>query len=358
VLIAPLNWGLGHATRCVPVIDYLNQKSNIEVAIASDGIALEFLKENYPNLEHYQLPSYTVRYPKRNNAWAFTMNALKSYRGFINNIHKTQSFTEHLIKKHNFSSIISDHNLGCVSGHIPSAVITHQINIKSPIFQKSIRHINKKYLKLFSEIWVPDTPEASLSGMLCEGLEDNKHFLGVLSRLKRLKKTGNNLMVVLSGPEPQRSKLEEIIYKALSTYNGSFFNHFSKIIIIRGTNKSLNLNWHLLDKVTCLNLVDTNTLVNLFQSCSLFIGRSGYSTLMDLYTTTTNACLIPTPNQSEQLYLANRHSKTFLIQTQENFNIQAIESWFNPNLNVPPLALKEHSQSCMTRTIERFLDKI
>ena len=63
ILVAPLNWGLGHATRCIPIIRAL-KAHNFEPVIASDGAALQLLKKEFPDLEHVELPSYNITYPK------------------------------------------------------------------------------------------------------------------------------------------------------------------------------------------------------------------------------------------------------------------------------------------------------
>lgn len=46
ILISPLNWGLGHATRCIPIIKAL-EANNFEPILASDGDALGLLKKNF-----------------------------------------------------------------------------------------------------------------------------------------------------------------------------------------------------------------------------------------------------------------------------------------------------------------------
>ena len=64
VLVCPLNWGLGHATRCVPVIRDELTAGN-EVVICADGYPLEFLRQEFPDLRTLELPSYPIRYSKR-----------------------------------------------------------------------------------------------------------------------------------------------------------------------------------------------------------------------------------------------------------------------------------------------------
>ena len=63
ILVAPLNWGIGHACRCIPIIDAL-LKAQFEVVIASDNEALSLLRKEFPELEHAELPSYNITYSK------------------------------------------------------------------------------------------------------------------------------------------------------------------------------------------------------------------------------------------------------------------------------------------------------
>lgn len=64
ILVAPLHWGLGHATRCVPVIREL-LKHNYDVLLGSDGAALELLRKEFPKLPFVELPSYEISYSKK-----------------------------------------------------------------------------------------------------------------------------------------------------------------------------------------------------------------------------------------------------------------------------------------------------
>jgi UDP:flavonoid glycosyltransferase YjiC (YdhE family) len=77
ILIAPLNWGLGHATRCIPIIKALQENNYIPI-IASDGIALELLQKEFPYVQTLKLPSYKIEYAK--NGKNFKWKLLKIFR--------------------------------------------------------------------------------------------------------------------------------------------------------------------------------------------------------------------------------------------------------------------------------------
>ena len=47
ILIAPLNWGLGHATRCIPIINALIEEG-LEPILAGDGDSLKLLQKEFP----------------------------------------------------------------------------------------------------------------------------------------------------------------------------------------------------------------------------------------------------------------------------------------------------------------------
>ena len=63
VLVAPLDWGLGHATRCVPVIrEFMAQGAEVEIAVVKANAA--FFREVFPGVRQRLAPGYNVVYPK------------------------------------------------------------------------------------------------------------------------------------------------------------------------------------------------------------------------------------------------------------------------------------------------------
>ena len=78
ILVAPLNWGLGHATRCVPIIRALIIEGYNPI-LASDGVALEMLRKEFPDLQTLELPSYQIEYAKngKNFKWKMIKNSPK-----------------------------------------------------------------------------------------------------------------------------------------------------------------------------------------------------------------------------------------------------------------------------------------
>ncbi|MEL6867345.1 MAG: glycosyltransferase, partial [Bacteroidota bacterium] len=153
VLVAPLNWGLGHATRCIPIIDEL-LANGFEVSLASDGLALELLKDAYPQLRHYTLPAYAIRYGSANMLWNMAWQWPKILRA----IYREHQYLKHLVQQTPFDLIISDNRYGCYHAEIKSVILTHQLRIQLPYpaLEQIIAKINKTLIDRFDECWIPD----------------------------------------------------------------------------------------------------------------------------------------------------------------------------------------------------------
>ncbi|MFV8226376.1 glycosyltransferase [Christiangramia aquimixticola] len=300
ILVAPLNWGLGHATRCIPIVKEL-EFAGFEPVIASDGEALKLLKKEFPHLIHLKLPSYKIRYTKKSRLLKWKLLA-ESFR--IQKVIKAEQIqTEAIVREYEIQGIISDNRFGVRSNSLDKHVfITHQINVLSGRFTFLSSFLNRRYLKKFDQCWIPDMEgEDNLSGKLGHPrqLPENCKYIGVLSRLEKtesLKKY--EYLILLSGPEPQRSILEKIMLK-------EFKNTTSEVIMVRGTfdganlsvsNQNLRIENHLFGKA----------LEKVMNEAEYIISRPGYTTLMDLAKLEKKAFFIPTPGQEEQNYLAQR----------------------------------------------------
>lgn len=316
VLICVLNWGLGHATRCIPIIKEL-QNQGINVSLASDGRALQLLQEEFKDIETFDLPAYNVTYRTAN---MFLNLAPQMPRIFLA-IRKERKIIDRLLMKHQFDFLISDNRFGCFSNRVPSVFITHQVNIKIPFrpFERIVNFINYRYIRQFTECWIPDkagTP--NLSGTLAHGIKGLKvKYLGVLSRMQNMSISKKyDLAAVLSGPEPQRSFLEKKIIKQA-------VNSGLKTIIIQGK-PELKGKKQLSENVESIAFLTSKDLNKVFAASSLILSRSGYTTVLDLAVTGRSAILIPTPGQTEQEYLADnlKQQGIFFSQKQKDFNLE------------------------------------
>ncbi|GEL10061.1 conserved hypothetical protein [Flavobacterium glycines] len=317
ILVAPLNWGLGHATRCIPIIKAL-QENNFIPIVASDGIALDLLKKEFPYLKFLELPSYQIEYAK--NGKYFKWKLLKNCPKMIEAILEEKKLIKKWIKKYDIDGIISDNRLGVFSKKVPSVFITHQLNVLTgnTTWLSSILHQN--IIRKYTECWIPDNEgEINLAGELShlKNPDLNIKYIGPLSRM-HYKKTEKkyDLMILLSGPEPQRGMLEEKLKKEILNYNGKVL--FIKGIIEKEQKKEQ------LDNITFYNFMHSRQLEQALNESDIILCRSGYTSIMDLAKLNKKAFFIPTPGQYEQLYLAKKLKKEGLVPfaSQDDFCIE------------------------------------
>lgn len=303
ILIAPLDWGLGHAARCIPLIKKYSITNKVYVGTTSKTQHFLKLELKNCNVNFIDIPSYEIKYSKYLPVW---FKLLVDFKKINNVIKKENTLLNELVKLYAIDLIISDNRFGFYNKHVNSIVITHQLNIKAPILNKYATHVNTKLLKNFNEIWVPDTIDNLLSGDLSKStLTKNIKYIGALSRFNKLEFEQNpqKTVIILSGPEPQRTVLEK---KLILKYKNQ-----TSVSLIRGVNKPIQIETGLIEIITISN---SNQLLTLIKNAKQLICRSGYSTLMDLYVcgfNLTNVTLIPTPGQTEQEYLAKLWKEKF-----------------------------------------------
>ena len=319
ILIAPLNWGLGHATRCIPILNAL-LKYDFEPILASDGNALAFLRKEFPNLEYIELPSYNITYPRNGS---FKWHFLKKSPSILSSIKKEQKVISSLVDSRRIDGIISDNRFGVFSKKIPSVYITHQLNVHSGSTSWISSKFHRRKIHRFDECWVPDTINSSLSGELSnsKNIKIKVKYIGHLSRFKKeTVETEYDLLVLLSGPEPQRGILENLLLEQLNNFEGNIA--FVKGVIEDKQTKVVNEN------MTTYNYLNSFELNEVINKSALLLSRSGYSTIMDLARLGKKVFFIPTPGQYEQEYLAN-HLKSKNIApfaTQKDFKIQSLRT--------------------------------
>ena len=317
ILVAPLNWGLGHATRCIPIIKAL-QENNYVPIIASDGIALELLRKEFPYLQMLELPSYHIEYAK--NGQNFKWKLLKNCPKMIDAIWEEKSMVKSWIKKYKIDGIISDNRLGVFSKKIPSVFMTHQLNVMTGNTTWITSKIHQYIINKYNVCWVPDVNSTlNLTGKLGHLQHPNEKvkYIGPLSRMD-IKNTPQqyDLMIILSGPEPQRGLLESKLIKEIASYEG-------RIIFIKGIVEKEQKKEQI-ENVTYYNFMNTRQLEKAFNESAQVLCRSGYTTVMDLVKLNKKAFFIPTPGQYEQEYLAEKYKKEGLVPyaKQNNFKIE------------------------------------
>ena len=320
ILVAPLNWGLGHATRCIPIIREL-EKNGFTPILASDGAALQILQKEFPHLQSLTLPSYEIEYSK--NGSDFKWKLIKNSPKMIDAIFTEKKMVKKWITEYNLNGIISDNRLGVYSKKVPSVFITHQLNVLSGKTTWISSKLHQHFIKKFTECWIPDIERMpNLTGKLGHLKKNNLNFtyIGPLSRLERKNlPIKYDLMVVLSGPEPQRTLLEEKLKKEVLQFQGN-------VIFIKGIIEP-EQKIEQEGKVTYYNFMLSNEIETAFNESALVLCRSGYTTVMDLAKLGKKAFFIPTPGQFEQEYLAKRFKRNGFapFAKQENFEISDLK---------------------------------
>lgn len=324
ILICPLNWGLGHASRDAYLIRFLLEQG-YDVIIGGEGASIEFLKTELPGLKYTDLPSFQIRFSAKYPAW-FMITLLLP--GFFTWMIRENKLLQQVIRKYEIDLVISDTRYGLWSSLIPSVIITHQISFKLPLLLKPFHYllyrINRIALNRFSQCWIPDFPGyPNLSGSLTHRYKLPVHtsFIGPLSRFHRLgneivPENGFEIAAILSGPEPQRSIFEKMITEHLARTN-------RRAIIVCGL-PGRKISENLSTTILRVSYATGIELLTILKTSKYIICRSGYSTIMDLAALNKTAMLVPTPGQTEQEYIARHMAKQgfFLFTEQKDFNLE------------------------------------
>ena len=321
ILVAPLNWGLGHATRCIPIIKAL-QESNFTPILASDGDALKLLQKEFPTLKTFELPSYNINYSKAPKMlkWKLLFKLPSMYF----TMKKEGKEISEIVASENISGIISDNRFGARSIKVKSVYITHQLNVISGRTTHFSSKFHQNIINKFDECWIPDTEKTpNLSGFLSKSdqLKVKKLFIGNLSRFNyKSTEKKYDLLVLLSGPEPQRSIFEKKLLHALKNYQ-------KKVFFVRGKIESKQ-QFQTNNNCTTCNYLLTKQLEDAINKSALVLSRSGYSTIMDLVALKQKAFFVPTPGQPEQEYLAQHLSGSQIAPycNQDEFTLDLLEN--------------------------------
>jgi hypothetical protein len=326
ILICPLDWGLGHATRCVPVIrEFIDSGAN--VLLAADNRPLAFLKKEFPSLPVIKFPGYQISYPEKGS---MVLKMFFSFPRILAGIRKEHNLLQKIIEEHKIDVVVSDNRYGLWSKKARCVFITHQLKVKCPAWLKLFEYIlfrmNKGFISRYDECWIPDSgDEFKLSGELSSPYKRfrNTYFVGVLSRFQNIlirpaDPPKYDVLCILSGPEPQRTVLEKIILKQLKKYETL------KALVVRGITER--------DGFTSTgNIQQTDHLESLplaeaIAESGIVVCRPGYSSIMDIATIGKKAILIATPGQTEQEYLSRYYVKRKLFYSVSQKKFDLLES--------------------------------
>ncbi|MEF8880187.1 MAG: glycosyltransferase family protein, partial [Candidatus Thermoplasmatota archaeon] len=307
IIYGVCSWGLGHATRSLPVIRRLIKEGH-EVTIISHDRSLSLLKKELGDqAEYVDIPGYPMLLSK--NTRDFLAKTLVYWPVFIGKMRSGLSRLTKMLKHRECDLIISDGRYDLYSKKIPSFFISHQMRIMNPLhikmFERGSEIFNLFFFKRFCGVIVPDYRENSLSGNLSHNLhridESKLHYVGVLSDFekKNLEKDIDYL-ISISGPEPQRSIFEEKVLSQIDRLDG-------KIVVTLGKAEEELFSGY--ENVETYSFLPSDKREEILNRSKMVISRSGYSTIMDLSSLGNKGLMVPTPGQVEQEYLAEYHNK-------------------------------------------------
>jgi len=325
-IIAPLDWGLGHTTRCIPLIREL-QQNNFDVVIACNSNQKLVLQPEFPGVAFVHLSGYGLSYSS--SRWKTILKLIFQLPNILISIKRENLQFKRILRQFAPNIIISDNRYGVYSSSIRSVFITHQLKILTGaggLADRISAYSTHKMIRRFTECWIPDFEGSyfegsyNLAGILSHPV--NKpvfpvRYIGPLSRFERCNTDVEHdyVLIILSGPEPQRSILESMLLKQLSAIPG-------KAIFVRGVPDEKNIPVSG-SNISIINFADSRVLNQLICEARVVICRCGYTSVMDLFKLRKKAVLIPTPGQAEQEYLGRYLSdrKFAVVATQDKLNI-------------------------------------
>ena len=351
VLVSPLDWGLGHATRCVPVIQELIHQQ-VEVIIGTSGLSGHWLKKTFPHLESVPVPYHEIRY----HSWLpMEITALMRYPSIRKMIAAEHQWLLSFCRHRKIDGIISDNRYGLYHPSIHSVCITHQMYVQPGrwrFIQPLLNQITHSYLKPFRQIWVPDFEGPfNLSGSLSHPtlLSHNIQYIGPLSRfwefkIPRVENYTYKVAFIISGPEPHRTTFEKACLKITKELN-------LPSVIIRGTDTPMKE--IVPDCCKIIHIADTEQLFQIICQSEQIVSRAGYSSIMDWYALKKSALLIPTPGQTEQEYLSKYLKQTHLFYSVHENELTA--DVLTKALDQPPY---ETNKTMLSSVIHNWLCEI
>ena len=307
IVYSVCSWGLGHATRSLPMIRKLIDEGN-ELTIISHDRTLELLKKELgSNFEYYDIPDYPMLLS--GNSRQFMAKSVIYWPNFIYRMRRGLTKVTKILKNNKYDLIISDGRYESYSRKIPSFLITHQVRILNPLrikmFERGSEIFNLFFFKRFAGILIPDyEDEDNLSGELSHNLhridEKKLHYVGVLSDFKK-KNTKKDIdyLISITGPEPQRSILQNKLLPEINNLDG-------KVVVTLG--KTEEKDKIKKDNVETYSFMTKEEREDILNRSKLVVSRSGYSTILDLAVIGNKALMMPTPGQTEQEYLAKYHN--------------------------------------------------
>lgn len=367
VLVAPLDWGLGHATRCVPVIrEFLRQGAEVEIAAVKSNAHL--FAEIFPELRQRIAPSYNIVYPK--HGYNMGLWLLKNSFHLNKVMHYEHQYVEKMVERHGYDLLLSDNRFGFYSKKVCSIYMTHQRRIAFPPALSAFEGIGQIWhaslMKKFDEIWVPDVEEfPGYAGKLSHISHDFKpvKFVGALSRFSDvayetkakndagknwIKNSSLDVVAVISGVEPARSQFESQMRDALAKIPGRHMMILGKPFCERNTWTEGNITFH--------NHLPTEEFAEAVRRARWVVSRGGYSTIMDMAYLGARCIFVPTPGQYEQVVLAHDLSEArYAVHIPaKNLSAKTLMDSFKADVQLP----KPPSRNLLFEAVREVLARL
>ena len=305
ILFAILYWGLGHASRSIPIIKELLHEG-YKVVVCTDGPVVTFLEKELnanQDLNYEYLPPYNISYHSDSMVWNITTQLPTIYNAY----RKEKRVFKQLVSKHRPVACFSDNRYGCLVSSVPCFFIGHQWNILGSKGRKLglPSKINQRFIRKFDAMLIPDDENIKLSKKLsADNSAFKRYFIGIQSRFETVTKSNAaayKFIAILSGPEPARTRFENQILELFKKRHQR--NSNESFTLIRGTNSEIDSS--IPSFVNIYSLADSQQILTAVSQAEWVIARSGYSSLMDFCRLgLSKVILVPTPGQTEQEYLA------------------------------------------------------
>jgi uncharacterized protein (TIGR00661 family) len=326
IFIAPLNWGLGHATRNLPLIRKF-MANNFKIIIAATGRSKDLLMKEVPDCIFVDFPDYPIKYPR--SRFFVTRFMLIIFPQMLLSMWKEKRMLIKLHKQYNFDLIISDNRFSLTLKDVPSYLISHQLRYKLPWPIQKMEWLpeffNYSHFRKYDKIIIPDSDgQKSLTGELSHNLrylpDDKLYYAGIITDLpeeNKIEKQSIDYFIIISGPEPQRTKLEKLIFQQIGDLKG-------RIIVALGIPEK-NYKIRMGDALF-FTYMSRMEISHYLRKARFIISRPGYTTVMEMIELKKRGLFIPTPGQIEQEYLAAYFMENGWSYAASQYGLNIIES--------------------------------
>lgn len=346
----PLDWGLGHTTRCIPIIHCL-QLAGYEIVAGVSGAAAALMAKECPNVAIIPIKGYKVSYTRL--GWLFSLKIFLQIPKIFAAIIYEYQWLQKTIVKEKIDMVISDNRYGCFTKNVPCFFITHQLAIQTGTLLTNwmVQQVNYWFIKQYNACFVPDVAaNEGLAGRLAHPKKLPKiplHYLGILARINAIenKKQDIDFLALVSGPEPQRTLLEQQIL-ALARQMPT-----KQFCLLRGLPNHSDILAKVPNNISYYNHLPAQSLSEVVAKAQYIICRSGYTTVMELVTLQKKCLLLPTPGQTEQLYLAKfLQQKGYCYYLKNGINKASVQQAVNFAYK-PPSHLHLLNESLILRVL-------